>query len=393
MSTTAKSFSEHSPKGASSAERWMNCPGSHALLKVLDIPPSDESEFAKEGTGAHDAAAHCLQNQCDTWEIVGQEFKGVKVDDEMAEAIQLYLQEVRELEAEHVAAGGKVQHLIEERISDDNIDVMFYGTVDNAILSPDVWDVTDFKYGVGIAVEAEENPQLKYYAVGLLARAPDVPDSLRVRLRIVQPRAFHVDGPVRVWETTAGELRKWRDAVLIPAMAAAEIDTTLTPGSWCRFCPAKLACPMLGVVFRAMATKVDPGQMAFLTDAQLGAEYVLIAPAKLRIAAIEAEMAKRLMAGRQIAEAKLVQKKANRVFTTEGGRLMAEKFGAEAWTKPELKSPAEIDKLGPEGKKFTREYAYSPNTGFTIAPSTDTRVAVKVTSAKDAFASYQGPAE
>jgi len=402
LSTIARK-PEHSPLGASSAERWMNCTGSQVLIRLLALPPSDDTDFAKEGTAAHECAAHCLTNECDTWETIGMTFKGVVVDKEMADAVQLYLQTIRELLAEHIAGAefpSHVQHLIEEKVSDSSISDDFYGTADDVIDGPAILDITDLKYGVGIAVDAIDNPQLKYYAVGVLAKRIG---ARRVRLRIVQPRAFHPDGPIREWETTAEELLKWRDEVLKPAMLKAQTDKLLTPGEWCRFCPAKVACPMLAGLFLAL-TQTNTATVAQMTDEQLGMNYELLEAAMIGKRAYEEETFKRLSRGATVPGAKLVPKRSNRVFVGNIPRmvdgvevsvpiktLLIERFGDDAMTKPEQKSPAEIDALGPKGKSFTKEFAYSPKTGLTVAPDHDKRVSVAVDSAASAFAHYTGP--
>jgi hypothetical protein len=387
---------EHSPLGASGAERWMNCPGSNVLLKLLAslgaLPEREDSEFAKAGTAAHELAAHCLKTDIDTWECVGMQFYGVVVDQEMADAVQTYLTVIRGLVAEHHDAAAKngmgpsnVSHLIEEHVSDKTIHPSFFGTADDVINGVTILDVTDFKYGVGIAVDAIENPQLKYYAVGVLAK---VLGARRVRMRIVQPRAFHPDGPVRVFEMDASDLLAWRDKVLKPAMEAAEIDATLTPGEWCRFCPAIVACPMIQSLYKALS-EANPTILANMTDEQLGMNYELVGPAMMGKKAYEEEVFRRLNRGNTIPGAKLVPKRSIRVLTAEGQEKAVVKFGDDAYNPKELKSPAEIDKIGPEGKKFTKEYAYSPDTGYTVASAGDKRVEAKVLRAADAFAHYR----
>jgi hypothetical protein len=84
-----------------------------------------------------------------------------------------------------------------------------------------------------------------------------------------------------------------------------------------------------------------------------------------------------------------VPKRSIRVLTAEGQEKAVVKFGDDAYNPKELKSPAEIDKIGPEGKKFTKEYAYSPDTGYTVASAGDKRVEAKVLRAADAFAHYR----
>jgi len=377
-------MAEHSPLGASGAERWMNCPGSHVILKTLDLPASDDTDFAREGTAAHTAAAYCLRNGIDAWEIEGQTFDGYVVDGEMRDSIQLYLDTLAEVRTEH---GKKViTELVENRISGD-FNPLFFGTVDSGIVGQEIIDITDFKYGAGIAVDAFENAQLKYYGVGLLEKFMG---ATRIRLRIVQPRAFHVDGPVRVWETTTKELREWKRTTLIPAMARAEVDTTLVPGDWCRFCPAKLACPLLTSIFGASIT-ADATALNHFSAATLARDYSLLDAAKHYWKAVETEVYRRLSQGEAVTDGtpgrtyKLVPKKANRVFTAEGVEEAKKLFTPEELYVTEMKSPAQLVKLGDKGKEFVKEYAYTPMTGTTVAVSTDPRVGVKVVPPTEAF--------
>lgn len=376
---------EHSPLGASAAERWINCPGSNVILQQLDLPETEESEYAAEGTAAHDVAAHALRNGLDMWECEGQEWGGFTVDKEMVDALQEYLDTLAAVRAEH--GKGLIKELIEYRIAGD-FHPLFFGTCDDAIIGEEVLDITDLKYGAGIAVDVENNPQLKYYAIGILDKFMG---PRRVRLRIVQPRAFHVDGPVRVWETTTDELLAWKKDILIPAMRRAEIDTTLTPGDHCRFCPAKLACPVLAALFGASVT-ADASILPNYSNDTLSRNFKLTAAVKHYIKALEDEVYRRLSHGQEVPEFKLVPKKANRVFTSEGVALAKEKFGADAY-ETELKSPAKLAKLGSEAKKFVAEYAYTPQTGLTVAPFDDDRIGVKIQAPAEAFAHIAAQAE
>ena len=82
----------HSPLGFSGAERYMNCPGSVAL--IASLPPEageGDPEYRARGTAAHAAAAWCLREGRDAWEASGQAWEGVKLDADDLEAIQVYL--------------------------------------------------------------------------------------------------------------------------------------------------------------------------------------------------------------------------------------------------------------------------------------------------------------
>lgn len=387
----------HSPKGASSAERWMNCPGSSVLLTQLKLPETEEKDYQGLGTGAHEAAAHCLTEGCDSWEIMGQKFHGFEVGEPGKNsagaeridfnAVQMYVNDVRQFMTESATI------YIERRIGEDPAKRPhpdFYGTVDFAAYDTEETVVEDFKYGEGIVVEPEWNEQMLYYAYGILLGRGNVRSDRVVRLRICQPRAFHTDGPIREWSTTAGEILHWGETILIPAMNAAEIDNNFDAGQWCRFCPAKLFCPLLTGIFGA-AAKADPKAIPNFSHQRLSLEYQQRDAVKFYMTALEAEAYRRLMTGTAVDGIKLVLKQSNRVWKSEAPALAKAKFGAAALSEPELKSPAEMEKVSPDAKKFVSEYAFHPNTGLTVALSSNRKEAVKVEKIVDTFAHMYNP--
>lgn len=348
----------------------------------------------------HEASEDCLTKGLDVWEIVGQTFHDVVITDEMASAIGIYLDNVRP-DMERAS-----WFQVEYRVSSP-VHKQFYGSADLAALvarkgrllassiglDPEEYLlVVDLKGGEGIIVEPEENPQLKYYAFGVIdqfERSASITllPTLKVKIRIVQPRAFHQAGPVREWETTVGEIKAWVRDVLVPAMDATSYDNTLDAGEWCRFCPAKLVCPLLTGLFKAAAC-ANPAEIIGYSDEALGQNYRYRAAVKFYLKALEDETFRRLNIGIELTGvAKLVPKKANRVFKPDAPEKAKALFGDEAMTKPELKSPAEIEKISPAAREFVKEYAYMPATGLTVANWDDPKPGVKVESANEAFGS------
>lgn len=353
----------HSPLGASSAERWMNCPGSVNLIRQL-APDSDseEPDYRRDGTQAHALAAHCLENDLEAWEADPTEFPELTSD--MMQAVQEYLEFVREQHG---------SRKVEVRVHVPEFHPAFYGTLDCVVRATldtgGSIHVIDYKHGVGVVVDAEDNPQLKYYAYGDIATW-GAPDFWPVKLTIVQPRAFHPDGAIRTWETTVGEIRRWAEEELRPAMEATQDLDYLALGQWCRFCPAKLVCPAFG----GLANKaLNTGAVSYAEAQQL----------KMLVKAIEDETFKRLCAGETLEDAKLVAKKANRVFKDDAP--LEATFGADAFKPPAHRSVAEIEKL-PGGKVFVHEFAFKPDAGLTVALKDDARSAVVP---KDANATFQ----
>ena len=375
-------MTKHSPLGASGAERWMNCPGSVTLIKNLSLPESDEPDYRAEGTAAHEFLARLLVSGQDAWELIGQVAEnGIECTEEIANAIQLFADTVRP----DFARPGKPLLRIEYPISSP-VHPAFYGTLDNGVVVEAERHifVNDYKHGIGVTVEADDNPQLKYYAFGLIEQTHGVDDDWGITLRIIQPRAYHADGPVREWSTTVGAIRTWVKEVLVPAMWATELDSDLLAGSWCRFCPAKLVCPMLVGLFRAAAT-INPKEVIELSNESLGRDRGLWEAVKIRGAALEAETLRRLQWGYRVPGTKLVAKKANRVWKPNAQVLFVTRFGRAAQTEPELKSPAKMEELGPEAKVLVKEWAFTPQTGLTVALDSDPRQAVKVQTMREAF--------
>jgi ElaB/YqjD/DUF883 family membrane-anchored ribosome-binding protein len=99
--------------------------------------------------------------------------------------------------------------------------------------------VIDLKYGQGVLVESEENPQMMLYALGALDLFGDLYNFEEVSLTIFQPRRDNIS----TWNTTVSHLREWADEVLKPKVALANEGLgDYCSGDWCRFCKAAVKC-------------------------------------------------------------------------------------------------------------------------------------------------------
>ena len=358
----------------------MNCPGSVTLLQKLALEESDEADWTKEGLAAHEAAAHALEQELDAWELAGLTFHNLQMTAELCNPLQIYLDHCRSIDCGD-------ERWIETALSSP-VHPQFYGRLDFSAADAERLHVIDLKFGAGVMVEIDHNVQTMYYAflkIDELERATgkEMRADYPIRLTIVQPRGFHPAGPVRSFDTTVGEIKAWVHGVLVPAMLATEYEGTLRPGDWCRFCPAKLVCPALTGIFEA-AIKADAKHLVDTSDEALGAGYPLLEAAKHYIKAYEAEAFARRLRGRIIPNTKLVHKKANRVWKDGAPGLAMARWGAKAMTEPQLKSPAELEKL-PEAGDWVKEFSYTPDTGLTLALATDSRHEVTVVDPKDRF--------
>lgn len=237
----------HAILGASGAKRWMNCPGSVRLS--AEVGHEDTTSFyAREGTAAHAVAEKCLTSGLDPEFYVGQRIEGVNVTREMASAVRVYVDRVR-----MVAEAAQTEPLIEVKFDlgsggpdDKGLDPPepMFGTADAVIYDElhgkHLW-VFDYKHGQGVAVEAEENPQLQYYALGAVLKLGIKPRKISVV--IIQPRASHPLGIIRDWTFDWEHLVAFKERMMVAAYATAEPDAPLACGDWCRFCPARAECP------------------------------------------------------------------------------------------------------------------------------------------------------
>ena len=379
---------EHSPLGASGASRWLKCPGSVTFSRGV---ADDESEHAALGTAAHTLGAICLTTDTDAWEHMGK-WPGsdghlyqepddpscwFQADKEMVDAVQVYLNGVRSEHRER----NQYNSFVERRFHCPSIHPLFFGTSDFCHVDAEdrTLHVWDYKHGAGIVIEVQENPQLMYYAVGVLEdldlwRAVD-----KVVLHVAQPRGFHPMGPLRDWATTTEHLREWLEDVLIPGMKRAEVSRETASGDHCRFCPARLReCPQLLADMEeleeliAMVEKKEGG-VAALSNEQVARILNLNETMKIWGKAARETGFQRVQKGGTIPGWKLVAGRKNREFREGAEAAAVKKFGKKrAFTTPELKSPAAIEAL-PGGKDFTSEWAYKPIGGNQLVPAGDAR--------------------
>lgn len=413
---------EH-PIGGSSAERCIECPGSYALINQIGPEVSEAPDYQKEGTMAHALAAHCLDNNLDCWESLEHFPEATSAD-----AVQFYLDYVR-------SRGGT--RVVEHAISNPKFHPLAYGRMDCAILDPlpiegepvCKLEIDDYKHGLGVQVAVEHNVQERYYAFNFAAGDdwpvdwPRLADMDWVRLVIVQPRGFDVGGPVRSVVVRWGDIVNWAYNKLLPAMKKAEAGAPeYKMGGWCRFCPAKLACPEMrslgndaGFAWTGLGEKaIDPvlgtvtapeEQLPTFDDAWISEWYGRLPMLRMFIKAINDETERRVKDGKLITTAKLVNQIVHRawkagatapvldpVLGIEAPSPMLTILGDEAWEPRALRSPAQIEKLGSAGKAFVAEYAEMPVAPLTVAPMSDRRPAQKPQTNEEIFKGLTTPA-
>ena len=366
----------HAALGASTAHRWMSCPGSVQLAAGMDVPAS---AYAEEGAAAHMLAEICLKDGVDARALIGRKVNGYAAEAEMADAVQVYLDAVRtELEPGDLL-------LVEQPFSLDRLRPRgeMFGTADAVVYKPALRRlvVFDLKYGAGVPVEAVGNPQARYYGLGACMALADRPVS-EVEIVIVQPRAPHPAGPIRRETMSAFELVEWSADLLEAAERTLDPDAPLVPGTWCRFCPAAGICPALrehalatAQVELAAAPLPSPPTPASLPAEEVGRLLGAADLAELWIRALRAHAHAELEAGRIIPGWRLVPKRPTRRWRDEEQtvvELQALGLPEDELIVRKLKSPAQVEKLvGSSCRREIADLVVAESDGTTLARQTD----------------------
>lgn len=374
----------HSSIGASTCHRWWNCPGSVAL--VATMPPQPPSPYAEEGTAAHELAERCLKTGWAPEKFLdGVMENGIKVTEEMCEAVQVYLDTIYQDAIEmgislNIMENRGTYFQIEHKFHLKHIDEHAYGTNDANLAEPfGLLRVYDYKHGSGVPIEVENNKQGLYYAIGAALQG----DFNEVEIVIVQPNAPHRDGPVRRWRFPISELRSFEAELGRRISDTRASDAPLIAGSHCKFCPAAGCCPALQERALAVAqgdfnTKpetITPEQIKHILDnAELINNFV---------ASVEVFAQSVLERGGTIPGYKLVKKKSNRKWVDESAVELVYPEAVEMVKK--IKSPAQLEKLigGKKGKEEIEALCYKPDNGNVLAPESDPRPEVKASASTD----------
>ena len=335
----------------------MACPGSIRLSAGRERA---SSSYADEGTAAHQVAEKCLRAERDAAEYVGTKevVNGAEweVTEEMAEAVQVFLDEVR------AACEPGDTLLIEHQFDLSAIRPDMFGTNDACVVNPRkrVLHVFDYKHGKGHAVEVIGNPQLRYYGLGALLDVGATGID-KIVLTIVQPRAPHRDGPVRRETISVLELVEWINDLRAAAQRTEDPDAPLVPGDHCTFCPAAGVCRALHdkALDSAMAdfsgaaiTVPDKRHAETLTPSDLARVLDAADMIDEWLAAVRAHALHLADSGTGVPGYKIVPKRATRKWICpEQVPQALSALGVpamEMYAEPKLRSPAQIETVLPK---------------------------------------------
>ncbi len=369
----------HAILSPSGSHRWLHCTPSARLEQEF---ADTESEAAKEGTAAHALCEHKLKKAL---RMRSRRPHSDYDSDEMEECAEAYVDFVMEQyeQARQVCKDPIV--LIEQKLDFSCYVPDGFGTGDCIIISDDRLHIVDFKYGLGVLVEAQDNPQMKLYALGALGLYDALYDIREVSMTIFQPRRENVS----TWTVPVTELKEWAEEVLKPkARMAYDGEGEYTPGEWCTFCRAAVRC-------RARAQeKLKLAQAEFklpplLTDAEVE-EILKVLPDLTRwaneITAYATDAA--VSHGKEWSGFKVVEGRSVRKYRDEEKAAEAAiEAGYTDIYKKSLITLTEMQKL--MGKQKFEEVLgsliYKPPGKPTLVPVSDKRPAINTTNAKNEF--------
>ena len=223
----------HAILSASSSHRWLHClPSARLELEFEDT----SGTAAEEGTAAHALSEHKLKKAL---HIRSKRPISNYDSDEMEECTDAYVDFVMEqVELAKQSCNDPIV-LIEKRLDFSCYVPDGFGTGDCLIISDDRLHIIDFKYGMGVLVDAVDNPQMKLYALGALEIYDSLYDINEVSMTIFQPRRENVS----TWTVSVEELKCWAQEELKPkAVKAYNGEGEYIPGEWCTFCKAAVRC-------------------------------------------------------------------------------------------------------------------------------------------------------
>ena len=360
----------HAILSASSSDRWLHCPPSARLCETYEDKGSD---YAAEGSDAHELCEYKLKRALGmdasdptenlTW-----------YNEEMEDCANGYAAYILEMveAAKESCADPKV--LIEQRVDFSRWVEQGFGTADCIIIADGTLRICDYKHGLGVLVDATDNPQMKCYALGALELFDDIYDIDNVSMTIYQPRRQNIS----TFEISKDALYKWADEVLKPtADLAFAGDGNFLCGEWCGFCKAKHECRARAESNLTLA-QYDFKFPPLLEDSEI--EYILSRADELVAWAsdIKEYALQQAISGKEWAGWKLVEGRSNRKYSNEEAVIqVVTDAGFDPYEKKLLGITAMQKRLGKSRfDELLTAYIEKPQGKPTLVPESDKRPAM-----------------
>lgn len=350
----------HALLSASSAARWLACPPSAVAAAAY---PSKDTDYTREGTLAHEVA-----EQWARYPTTGPEMMP-DVTKEMLDCARSYSDYIQELKTTDDAVV-----LFEQRVDFSPWVPDGFGTCDCVILQGETMDIIDYKYGKGVSVSAERNPQMMLYALGALNDFGVAYDVQNVKMHIYQPRINNIS----TYETTVADLIAWADEVVKPTAAiAAKGKGDYKPGEHCRFCPHAGKCRELTKVCTEYVGKM---KVPCLAPWEIADVLQMEPTISIWLKRVKEQALTTMLEGGEIPGYKVVAGRGSRSWADElevAAELEKHGYSRDQYTETKLLSVAQMETA--LGKKRFAEliggHVLRQEGSPTVAPATDKRPA------------------
>jgi len=339
----------HALLGASSAYRWLACTPS-ARLEDSFKEDEEASVYALEGTLAHELAEVEIAYATDRLGLDERvrRYNEIRANllysEELEEEVYKYVDYVLDVWREAKQADEFAELMLEDKIDLSTWVPEGFGSNDVVILYGETLHVIDLKFGKGVRVKADNNPQLKLYGIGALDKHGILFDVSTVRLTIHQPRI----GNVSTFELNAFELNAWgQDFVKPRAAIAFKGEGDFAPGEHCRFCKAAVRCRALAEKNLELA-KFDFVEPTLLDDLDLVEIFDKADFFVKWINKVTGYVYNEALGGKAWPGFKLVESRSNRVITNEEAvafKLLGEGFKRDEYLNEKLKGLTDLTKL------------------------------------------------
>ena len=361
---------KHALLSASSAHRWLHCPPSARLCENYEDKGSD---YAAEGTDAHALAESRLKQAL-----------GIPTEDpvenltwynaEMEDCAQGYAAYVVELLETAKQTCSDPVVMIEQRVDFSRWVPGGFGTGDCICIAEGLLNIVDLKYGAGIEVSADHNPQMMLYALGALEIFDDIYDIDTVRMTIYQPRKSNIS----IFEMSKDALLTWADTELTEkARLAYEGQGNFSCGEWCRFCKAKAECRERAI-YNLRLAQYDFLNPALLQDEEIADILGRIDALTSWASDVKEYALQQAISGKEWTGWKLVEGRSNRKYTSEADVAAAvESVGLDPYERKVLGVTAMQKLLGKTRfEELLSPYIEKPQGKPTLVPESDKRPAM-----------------
>lgn len=360
---------KHALLSASGAHRWLNCTPSAVLETKF---PDTTSEAAKEGTLAHELCEIKLSDK-----KTEKAHAWIKEQPLYAKEMEGYTDSyVEEIDRLKMSFEADPFFAIESKLDLSEYIPEGFGTADAVLIGGKRLVIADFKYGKGVKVDAERNPQMMLYALGAYQKYRLLYPIETVQMEIIQPRIDNYSS----YSCSLKELLAFGEEVRKKADAAIKGEGEFKPGDWCRFCRARAKCKARADynVQLAFAAGTPP---ELLTDEQIGEYLKKGEDVASWLSDVKEYALKACLDGKSIPGWKAVRGRSVRVFDdTDAAFRDAMKAGVEEALLYERKplSLSKVEKLMGK-KRFNEElgsHVIKPPGKPTLAHESDKREAV-----------------